>query len=49
MNPFIHEMFKQLDILEEWYNENFITLEEYFNIKHRITENCKKKIELNSK
>lgn len=44
MNPYIYEMFKQLEILDKWYEENIITLDEYFRIKHRITENCKKKL-----
>lgn len=49
MNPYIEAMFTELEVLENWYNENLITLNEYFDIKHRITENCKKKLELNNK
>jgi len=49
MNPYIEAMFSELEVLENWYNDNLITLNEYFNIKHRITENCKKKLELNNK
>lgn len=45
MDPFIHEMFKSLETLDKWYDDNIITLEEYFDIKSRIVENCKKKLD----
>lgn len=44
MNPYVDVMFKEIEMLEMWYNEGYVTLTEYFDIKHRIVENCKKKL-----
>ena len=31
-------MFKELDILERWYNLNFVNVEQYFQIKSSIVD-----------
>lgn len=39
----MEELFKDLDILEEWYNKNYITLEMYMKIKSNICDYYKEK------
>ena len=46
MNPYMEAMFSELDILEQWYESGFVTLTEYFDIKHRIVENCQRKLKM---
>lgn len=39
----MEEMFKELDILESWYERGFITLSKYFEIKSAIVDSYKPK------
>lgn len=36
-----NEMFENLEILEKWYEESFITLKQYYEIKDKIIEKYK--------
>lgn len=45
-NPYIEVMFRELEQLDEWYEQSIVTLSEYFDIKHRIVENCQKKLKM---
>lgn len=38
----IEEMFKNIDILEDFYNKGFINIEEYYKIKSNIIDFYKK-------
>ena len=38
------DMFNELEILERWYNNDYITLDMYFQIKSRIIDVNKEKI-----
>lgn len=42
----IKDMFNELEILEKWYNRDYVTLEMYFQIKSRIIEVNKEKLNL---
>lgn len=33
-----NELFKQLEILEEWFEKDYITLKQYYEIKNKIVE-----------
>ena len=46
MNPYMEAMFNELEQLDEWYEQGFVSLSEYFDIKHRIVENCQRKLKM---
>ena len=43
----MEKMFKELDILESFYNRNIINLEEYFKIKSSLIDSYRPKPEQN--
>lgn len=38
MNVKTEELFRNINILEEWYKKDFITLDMYYQIKSRIID-----------
>lgn len=46
MNPYIEVMFRELEQLDKWYEQSVVTLGEYFDIKHRIVDNCQRKLKM---
>lgn len=41
LEEMLEEMFRELKILEDWYERNIITLSDYFKIKSSIVDSYK--------
>ena len=38
MDKYLRDMFKELEILEKWYDKGYITLNQYYEIKSKIID-----------